>query len=1041
MQKRISIPLFFVGFFLISFAQAQVKIGDNPQTIDPASILELESSDKVLVITRVDSLQMTTIVPNRGALVYNTTADCVYYYDGAAWISMCEGADGGAHTATPIVNSQSTIVITPTEGGNNFEIAPNSITSDQILNGGINGVDIQNGSIGRGKLAPNAVDKARIAQNAVGPYAIDRDSLPLSFFNNDAGFITGANVVSGDADNSISVGSDSGAFFDATFIEDNIAANTAAIAADGDGNALNEIQILNLNGATNELTLSRGGGSVILPTSSGSDTKIANGTNTTVTGTGVTGNEYQINVTADGDGSATNELQDLSYNVTTKILTITNPATAGNEIDLSGLDGGTGTTQNAAQVPFTATGNTVSTNVQDALVEIQTEVDGITAGGEVNTSSSPGTGGVPVALPKSGVDLPFKRINAADTGFISVTDDIADNQIDIAIKPAVALATPTNQMLITNKDTDLVAWAPVPDGLTPVTDTDDDDGLSNYDTDNGYDINVDDATIEIHTDDNLRIKPAVPLPTPADQMLITNSTTNEVEWAPLAPHTGEPQSIFYADENGIPTTAFNPNGGGTKETKPSLIWDQSKRVNSGALGVGIDGGPFGDHAKVVIMEDIPGDLAYPLQIQNRGTDNNGSAAGILFAVERSGDFGKGALVYERVSPLPGWGRGDFHFLQEPNEGNALPSLANKAFTVKNNGDIVLYKGIEIGGVLGDDGQVLTSTGTGVAWEDPEEGALPSGGTADQVLLTDGTTRAWTTLNGTQVNLDGTFDIDSDGTNESTVEAAITALASISGGENISNKDLTQITGEDRKYNLNNQTLYFDGPGNIGIGQFDFDDTTPTIPNQAENKLDVIGQISARDGFAASPGSEGQPSYGFYTSGDTNTGMFRATEDQIGLSTGGTEALRINASQNIGIGETAPDQKLHVNGNIKIDNGDIIARNGAGNQGDILKTTITGTEWAQPDIAHKGKILAGTKTVNFPDMGGTDYIIQTTLIDNSFGLPAMIKVTNQTATSFTVEIYQFMPGTPDDPSTSAINESTPSDFVITDLDWFYTIIRP
>ncbi|MGS0526717.1 hypothetical protein ACU8V7_17690 [Zobellia nedashkovskayae] len=76
---------------------------------------------------------MTTIVPNRGALVYNTTADCVYYYDGTAWVSMCDGVDGGALTATPIVNSESTIVITPTARGNNIEIAPNSISSQSNI--------------------------------------------------------------------------------------------------------------------------------------------------------------------------------------------------------------------------------------------------------------------------------------------------------------------------------------------------------------------------------------------------------------------------------------------------------------------------------------------------------------------------------------------------------------------------------------------------------------------------------------------------------------------------------------------------------------------------------------------------------------------------------------------------------------------------------------------------------------------------------------------------------------------------------------------
>ena len=40
--------------------------------------------------------------------------------------------------------------------------------------------------------------------------------------------------------------------------------------------------------------------------------------------------------------------------------------------------------QNAAGVPFTAAGNTTSTNVQDAIEELQTEIDGISGGGAAN---------------------------------------------------------------------------------------------------------------------------------------------------------------------------------------------------------------------------------------------------------------------------------------------------------------------------------------------------------------------------------------------------------------------------------------------------------------------------------------------------------------------------------------------------------------------------------------------------------------------------------------------------------------------------------
>lgn len=51
MLNRIALLFLFGGLFT-SVATAQVKIGDDPQNIDPTSLLELQSNDKVLVITR-----------------------------------------------------------------------------------------------------------------------------------------------------------------------------------------------------------------------------------------------------------------------------------------------------------------------------------------------------------------------------------------------------------------------------------------------------------------------------------------------------------------------------------------------------------------------------------------------------------------------------------------------------------------------------------------------------------------------------------------------------------------------------------------------------------------------------------------------------------------------------------------------------------------------------------------------------------------------------------------------------------------------------
>ena len=81
-------------FFVLSFSSlgAQVKIGDNPQNIDPNSLLELESNTMAMVLSRVTTSEMESISPLQGALLYNTDEECIFYYNGASWINLCEGS-------------------------------------------------------------------------------------------------------------------------------------------------------------------------------------------------------------------------------------------------------------------------------------------------------------------------------------------------------------------------------------------------------------------------------------------------------------------------------------------------------------------------------------------------------------------------------------------------------------------------------------------------------------------------------------------------------------------------------------------------------------------------------------------------------------------------------------------------------------------------------------------------------------------------------------------------------------------------------------
>ena len=84
---------------------SQVKIGDSPTVIDDGSMLEIESTDKAFVPPRMTTSQMNAIpTPLVGALVFNTTENCLYQYRvPGSWKSLC-----------PAITSANTVNITGT---------------------------------------------------------------------------------------------------------------------------------------------------------------------------------------------------------------------------------------------------------------------------------------------------------------------------------------------------------------------------------------------------------------------------------------------------------------------------------------------------------------------------------------------------------------------------------------------------------------------------------------------------------------------------------------------------------------------------------------------------------------------------------------------------------------------------------------------------------------------------------------------------------------------------------------------------------------
>lgn len=139
--------LVFAGLLLVITSQAQVKIGDNPGTINSNSLLEMESTNKGFLPPRVALNSISSVAPLTGTvpsgmLVFSSGGslmDGYYYWNGTQWMML-------ATKETSFVTKTADATLTKAE---TFVLASNDITLTlPLVTGADDGLSITIKNIG-----------------------------------------------------------------------------------------------------------------------------------------------------------------------------------------------------------------------------------------------------------------------------------------------------------------------------------------------------------------------------------------------------------------------------------------------------------------------------------------------------------------------------------------------------------------------------------------------------------------------------------------------------------------------------------------------------------------------------------------------------------------------------------------------------------------------------------------------------------------------------------------------------------------------------
>ncbi len=141
----------YILIFVLLGTQLNAQVGIGTTSPNIASELDINSTSKGVLFPRMTNAQMLSISnPTAGLQVYNTNANCMYYYNGTSWLSTLNAISQAAD-AGDVVQLDNIKVRIPTSGNRSLQIA--TVSGSAVCSGSSNNIYINSSAGGTGATA------------------------------------------------------------------------------------------------------------------------------------------------------------------------------------------------------------------------------------------------------------------------------------------------------------------------------------------------------------------------------------------------------------------------------------------------------------------------------------------------------------------------------------------------------------------------------------------------------------------------------------------------------------------------------------------------------------------------------------------------------------------------------------------------------------------------------------------------------------------------------------------------------------------------